>query len=250
MRRASWGKSATRSSGSRREKRSWDKVLRIGHFSMPLCYFKMPQVAHVLPEWTFLVDIRGTQAICEGLAEGDYDMVFVTSDAPVPANALVMPLEPEQACLSVPTTSALYGKQEVSLSEIAGEKLLIADDLAGASLWYRELVAASGINPENVTSIPSEEYLSTMSKSDKCHFSTLQMVDFFGLGNGRRAVRITDGVARRDIVAVCMRDRREALADVLSCLRANKQERFGSYDIFPYLLFPGKAPNLQINVTS
>ena len=201
--------------------------MRVGHFSMPLCYFKMPRLAHAMPGWNFIVDVRGSRAVCDGLASGDYDLVMVTAGSPLPEGAFTVSLEPEYACLSVPVSSSLYGRESVALSDLSGERILITDDLPGVSLWYREMAAASGIPSESVVAISSDEYLNTMSESPLCHFSTMQMVDFFGLGNGRRAVPISDAIARREIVAAYMPDRKEVLGPVLLCLREHRKERFG-----------------------
>lgn len=229
-------------------KRMRQMVLRVGHFCMPLCYFKLPHLAHSLPDFTFDVDICEEQVACQGLLDGLYDFVMVTSKASLPPRVRKLDLEYEQACLSVPPGSSLYDRKSVCLSEIADEGILVADNMIGATDWYRELLSRTRLDPSTVRTVSSAEYLHTMTDSPLCHFSTTQMVNFFGLGNERRSVPIEDDIAKREIVVAYLPERYEAIAPVLESLLGNRRESVDNYDIFPYLIFPGEVRNLQMDI--
>lgn len=230
--------------GIDREKQLHGSLVRVGHFSLPLSHFKMPHLAQELSELTFEVEVSDAASLCEGLANGEFDLIVVPSTAKLPGDALSVDVESERACLSVPENSRLYGRSSVKLSELVGEKLFLTDNLVGMSEWYGELAAASGVDRSDIEVVDSGRYLNTMSGNDCCHFSTDQMVNFFGLGNGRMAVEIEDDMAVRTVVAAYRRESRELVAPVIDYLRSSSRPEYGSYDIFPYLMFPGQIGNL------
>ncbi|MBQ9004091.1 MAG: LysR family transcriptional regulator [Eggerthellaceae bacterium] len=227
------------------EKRRGESLVRIGHFALPQSHFKMPHLAQELSSLTFAVEIADPSTLSDGLENDVYDLIMVPSSTKLPAGAQSVEIEAEHACLSVPRSSKLYGRKSVRLVELAGEKLFLTDSLAGMSEWYGQLAAASGVDPADIEVVESGRYLNAMSGNDRCHFSTDQMVNFFGLGNGRVAVRIEDDIATRTVVAAYMKDTRAPISPVIEYLRTSRGAEYGSYDIFPYLMFPGQIKNLS-----
>lgn len=233
--------------GIEREKRKQAAMVRIGHFSMPLCYFKMPHMAQELPNITFEVRIEKADTLCDGLIDGEYDLVIVPSSISYPAGVSSVVIETERACLSVPASSRLYGRQSVKLSELAGEKLFLTDNLPGSSEWYAAMASTAMVDRSDIEVVEAEHYLDKMSGNDRCHFSTIQMINFFGLGNGRMAVEIEDDIATRTVTAAYQTKDWDLVAPVIEYLRMNRRDEYGSYDIFPYLMFPGRIKNLSIS---
>lgn len=228
------------------EKLAHDSVVRIGHFSMPLCYSRMPSLARSFPSCNFVVTICSEQAACEGLEAGDFDMAIVSSDARTPKGALALPLDIERACVSVPPSSPLFERDSISLTDLRDEKLFITDNLQGCSEWYRQLAEAAEIPPENIESVPAEEYVSSMSGNDRCHFSITQMVGFFGLGNGRKAILLDDDIATRSVVALILNEEHPTLRPIAAYLRKRADVPFDAYSVLPYLMFPGQMNNIEI----
>lgn len=228
------------------EKRSGEAILRVAHFSQPLSYFKMPHLAQAMPQYTFAVDICDQALALEGVMDGTYDFAIVPASLHLPDVATIFELEKERACLSVPKDSLLFDREEVRLDEIKGVKLLLTDNMPGLSNWYRELAESTDVSLSDITIVPADQYLATMSKSDACHFSTTHMVNFFGLGDGRKTVQISDECATRDIVLITKNPSDQRIVDVLEHLAREKQNSFDAYDIFPFLIVPGQIDNLTL----
>ena len=228
------------------EKAAHDAVVRVAHFSMPLCFFRMPHLAREFPSLNFVVELCDEGAALAGLRNGEFDMAIVSAHGDMPKGATAIRLDVERACLSVPPASPLFGCDSLRLEDIAQETVFIADDLLGSTRWYRDMAERAGIAPERIVSVPADEYLSSMSGNDLCHFSTLQMVDFFGLGNGRRAVPLEGEGTEREVVALVNPESLARLDEVIAYLRERKSAPFDAYDILPFLVFPGAVTNLQV----
>lgn len=228
------------------EKRSGEAILHVAHFSQPLSYFKMPHLAQSMPHYRFVVDICDQSIALEGVMDGTYDFAIIPASVRVPKDVTVFDLEKEHACLSVPQDSPLYDRDEVRLDEIEDVKLLITDNMPGMSDWYHELAKRTHVAPLDVIVVPADEYLATMSESDACHFSTTHMVNFFGLGDGRKTVQIIDEDAMRNVVLITKNPSDQRIVDVLDHLVREKQNSFDAYDIFPFLIFPGQIDNLTL----
>ena len=228
------------------EKAAHDAIVRVAHFSMPLCFFRMPHLAQEFPSLDFVVELCDEDAALAGLQNGEYDMAIVAAHSGIPKDAAVIRLDVERACLSVPPASPLYGRESLRLEDIAQETVFIAEDLPGSTRWYRDMAERAGVAPEQIVSVPADEYLSSMSGNDLCHFSTLQMVNFFGLGNGRRAVPLEGEGTDREVVALVNPESLARLGEVVAYLRERESDPFDAYDIFPFLVFPGAVTNLQV----
>lgn len=201
-----------------------------------------------MPQYSFIVDICDIGSACAGVMNGDYDLAFVPMSPALPKGLKAFGLEEERACLSIPQGSPLYDREEVALAEIEDVELLITDDIPGLSDWYKEMTEHTHVTPQDILTVPADQYLATMSESDAVHFSTTHMVNFFGLGDGRKAVQIADDLASRELVLITKDPSDLRVADVLGYLEREKQNSFDAYDIFPFLVFPGQIDNLELKL--
>lgn len=231
------------------EKRQQRNEVRVAHFSQPLCYFKMPHLAKSLLELSFDVTLLPERDALEGLMDGAFDIAIVSDRVKLPAGCKTYDLEREQACVSVPETSSLFECGSISIGDLSDQKLMITDNLLGASEWYNQLAEAIPSGPAELLVVPADEYLTNMSESDFCHFSTTQMVGFFGLGHGRRAVPITDSIAKRSILLVTRDGNDDRVGSIVRYLKSSDKSEFDAYDIFPFLLFPGQIDNLTMGMS-
>lgn len=227
------------------EERRQAQTIRVGCYSTVHTFFEMPQLAIAFPSLNFEVWVEDISSICTKLQEDEFDLIIVP-DCDVSSSLDLMPIDDEQAYLSVPISNSLSKKQTIALDDLRECQLIVPDELLGLSDWYKEIVRASGADGLLVEYTNRADYLGKLDSTMKCHFSTTLMHRLTSSGSGRVEIPIEGDVARR---VVCYgrnaADRR--LDPIAAFLERNSNKVYSGHAFLPYILSHGNVRNLIVH---
>ena len=227
------------------EERRQAQTIRVGCYSTVHTFFEMPQIAIAFPALNFEVWVEDIPLICTKLQEGAFDLIIVP-DCDASSSLDLMPIDDEQAYLSVPISTDLSKKQTIALDDLRECQLIVPDNLLGLSGWYKEIVRASGADGLLVEHIDREDYLGKLDSTMKCHFSTTLMHRLTSSGSGRVEIPIEGDVARRTVC--CARNAEDKRLDsIVAFLERNGNRVYSGHAFLPYLLSHGNVHNLIVH---
>lgn len=227
------------------EERRQAQTIRVGCYSTVHTFFEMPQLAIAFPALNFEVWVEDISSICTKLQEDEFDLIIVP-DCDVSSSLDLVPIDDEQAYLSVPISNSLSKKQTIALDDLRECQLIVPDELLGLSDWYKEIVRASGADGLLIEYTDHADYLGKLDSTMKCHFSTTLMHRLTSSGSGRVEIPIEGDVARR---VVCYgrnaADRR--LDPIAAFLERNSNKVYSGHAFLPYILSHGNVRNLIVH---
>lgn len=227
------------------EERRQAQTIRVGCYSTVHTFFEMPQLAIAFPALNFEVWVEDISSICTKLQEGAFDLIIVP-DCDASSSVDLVPIDDEQAYLSVPVSNDLSKKQTVALDDLRECQLIVPDNLLGLSGWYEEIVRASGADGLLVEYTDREDYLKKLDSTMKCHFSTTLMHRLTSSGSGRMEIPIEGDVTRRTVCyARSAEDKR--LDSIAAFLERNGNRVYSGHAFLPYLLSHRNMHNLIVH---
>ena len=228
-----------------KEERRQAQTIRVGCYSTVHTFFEMPQIAIAFPSLNFEAWVDDIPEICMKLQEGAFDLIIVP-DCDASSSLDLMPIDDEQAYLSVPISNDLSKKQTIALDDLRECQLIVPDNLLGLSGWYKEIVRASGADGLLVERIDRDDYLGKLDSTMKCHFSTTLMHRLTSSGSGRVEIPIEGDVARR--IVCCARNAEDKRLDsIVAFLERNGNRVYSGHAFLPYLLSHGSVRNLIVH---
>ena len=217
-------------------------IIRIGSFYTPLNLFALPQIANAMPNYNFAVTINSSKALAKSLIDGKLDLAFLP-DQFCPAHLASEPFFEESLLLSVTAKSPLAAKTEIEDGDLKETPLLLPSDFPGLSQWYEEALKTAGVSSSLIEKMPVKEYLETMDRTDRAHFSTTMMTMFSGAGSVRPSIPVKSPVSPRTI-SIAVDPSNERAKPVLNYISEKKEELISNHAFLPYLMYQNASPNL------
>lgn len=222
--------------------------IHFSFFAAPHCFMLMPQIAQGLDELLFTASVQATRYIIEDMERGNVHIGIMPAES-VPEGYKSVELFKEQAYLSVPFSSALSGKEKLTLEDVASEPIYMVSDLYGVSQWYEKIYAAAGGDISRAQRPEVGDYLLGANSTPRNHLSTNVMQMLGNAGAQRVEIPIDADIARRSIVVTYQERDAKHVQNTVNFILANKDMLYSSHAFLPYLLGPGQAENLlYVNV--
>lgn len=227
------------------EKRRLASTVRVGCYSTVHSFFLMPQLSLAFPELNIEAWVREVPEIVSGFKEGDFDIVIVPEDS-LSSGLDLSVIDEERAYLSLPHTSPLAAKDEITFEDLRHVQLFVPIDICGLSPWYRRIVREAGVDDRRVEYVSSSEYLSKLDMTMKCHFSTTLMQRLTSSGSNRVDLPIADDRAFR---TVCMasQGKSAAVRRTAEFIRRQKNTTYSGHAFLPIVLKRANVDNLIVH---
>lgn len=227
------------------EKQRQAQTVLVGCYSTVHCFFSMPQLAISFPHLNFEVWVREVADVVEGYESGIYDLIIVP-DVPITKRLGLVPIDEERVYLSVPKSSPLARKSALEFSDLAGQQLIVPDDICGLSPWYKHIVDTAGVDPLLVEYASTEDYLNKLDSTLKCHFSTTLMQQLTNSGTQRVDLPIMGDEASRMVCLAAHADDAKT-EKVVSFLKRNRSNTISGHAFLPLVLKQGNLSNLLVH---
>lgn len=228
-----------------RKKEADAAVVRVGCFYPILANSEMAHIANAHKTMRFKVFIDDESSIIDALLKGRYDLALLSKTPSIPGFETIE-LGQEELFLSLPADSISKEADSVSCSQLAGRAIVIPDNLAGVTGWYKEVLETIGAKPENVTELSSEDYFSAMNDPAVTHFRSSLMTTPIAPLPQKRHLPLSDPAIKRTIIALYPLSKAELLAPVIDTMRKDRGKIVSAISVLPKLLHLSASSNLEV----
>ena len=225
-------------------KQQESRVVRIGSFYMPLNLFVLPQIANALPEYQFQVAVGNAKTLAKKLIDGKLDLVFLPHQF-CPAHLASEAIYQESLLLSVPSVSLLSERAMVTDQDLKKTPMLVPADFPGLSQWYEEALQEAEVPEALIERMPAKEYLETMDRTERAHFSTSLMAMFSGSGSVRPSIPVESAGSPR-IVSIAYDEENHHAKPIVDYILEKRDELISNHAFLPFLMYQGTASNLSM----
>ena len=228
-----------------RKKEADATVVRVGCFYTILANSEMAHIANVHKNMRFKVSIADEPSIVDALLNGRYDLALLSKAPSIPGFEAIE-LGQEELFVSLPGNSALAKADSVLCSQLADRPIVIPDNLAGVTDWYKEVLETIGVKPENVTELSSEDYFSAMNDPTVTHFRSSLMTTPIASLPQKRHLPLSDPEIKRTIIALYPLGKAKLLAPIIDTMRKDRGAIASAISVLPKLLHLSASSNLEV----
>ena len=123
--------------------------------------------------------------------------------------------------------------------------MLVPTDFPGLSQWYEEALREAEVPETLIERMPAKEYLETMDRTERSHFTTSLMAMFSGSGSVRPSILVESTVSPR-IISVAYDEENDRAKPIVDYIFEKREELISNHAFLPFLMYQGAASNLSM----
>lgn len=228
-----------------RKKEADAMVVRVGCFYTILANSEMAHIANEHKDMRFKVTIADESSIVDDMLKGRYDLALLSKTPLIPGFETIE-LGQERLFVSVPEDLVSIEANSFSCNQLADCTIVIPDNLAGVTSWYKEVLDKVGAKPEQVIEVSSEDYFSAMNDPTVIHFRSSLMTTPVASLPQKRHLPLADPEIERTIIALYPAAKATLLAPVIGTMKKDQGNIASAISVLPKLLHLSASSNLEV----